>query len=154
MLSLGYVGCKRTSKNQPEIAYSDLFEKIKNGDVQDAVIDGNELHGHLKISPQMQFETILPPNHEELEKALLAARVNVTIKVTPVNSPSPLLINLIPLFVLSTVWLLTVPPFWVIFKKAGFQPVLSIVMLVPLANLIVLYIVAFSKWKGDPPRVA
>jgi uncharacterized membrane protein YraQ (UPF0718 family) len=42
------------------------------------------------------------------------------------------------------------PPFWVIFKKAGFQPILSVLMMVPLVNLILLYFVAFSEWKADP----
>ena len=38
-------------------------------------------------------------------------------------------------------------PYWVIFKKAGFSPWLTVLMLVPLVNIVVLYVVAFSKWK-------
>ena len=38
-------------------------------------------------------------------------------------------------------------PYWVIFRKAGFAPALSILILIPLVNLIVLYYVAFSEWK-------
>jgi hypothetical protein len=38
-------------------------------------------------------------------------------------------------------------PYWKIFQKAGFTPALSILMLVPLVNLILLYYVAFSDWK-------
>jgi hypothetical protein len=38
-------------------------------------------------------------------------------------------------------------PYWQIFKKAGFAPVLSILILFPLVNLIVLYYLAFSDWK-------
>lgn len=49
------------------------------------------------------------------------------------------------LFVPVTVVVL--PPFWVIFKKAGFQPILSVLMMVPLVNLVMLYVVAFSQWK-------
>jgi ATP-dependent Zn protease len=142
-----------TDKNQPEILYSELYAKVTSGDVRDVVIEDNMLYGHLKSSPQMEFKTRLPADYEELTKAMLAARVNITIKAVPIHSLSPLLVNLIPLAVLSLAWLLTIPPFWVIFKKAGFQPILSIVMLVPLVNLIMLYIVAFSKWKGDPPQV-
>jgi uncharacterized membrane protein YhaH (DUF805 family) len=37
-------------------------------------------------------------------------------------------------------------PYWKIFHKAGFSGVLSLLMVVPLVNLIVLYVVAFSKW--------
>ena len=34
----------------PEIPYSDLLDKIQAGQVQDATIQGTELHGHLKCS--------------------------------------------------------------------------------------------------------
>jgi hypothetical protein len=50
----------------------------------------------------------------------------------------------IPLMVIPLI------PFWIIFKKAGFQPILSVLMLVPLVNLITLYVVAFSQWKSTP----
>lgn len=40
---------------------------------------------------------------------------------------------------------LVVVPFWQIFKKTGLPAPLSILMLVPLVNLILLYVVAFSK---------
>ncbi len=39
-------------------------------------------------------------------------------------------------------------PFWRIFKKAGFAPVLSLLVWFPLIGLIVLYYVAFSDWKA------
>ena len=42
---------------------------------------------------------------------------------------------------------LLVIPYWQIFKKAGFSPLLSVLVLVPIANLIILYLVAFSEWK-------
>lgn len=52
------------------------------------------------------------------------------------------------------VFLLVIPvlviPYWKIFSKAGFAGALSLLMLVPLVNLIVLYIVAFSEWKTIP----
>ncbi len=37
-------------------------------------------------------------------------------------------------------------PFWKIYSKAGFSQWLSLLMIVPLINLIVLYVVAFSAW--------
>ena len=37
-------------------------------------------------------------------------------------------------------------PFWKIYAKAGFSKWLSLLMIVPLVNLIVLYVVAFSTW--------
>jgi uncharacterized membrane protein YraQ (UPF0718 family) len=53
-------------------------------------------------------------------------------------------------FLLGPIVAVFLPPFWVIFKKAGFQPILSVLMLVPLVNLVVLYVVAFSEWKVAP----
>jgi len=41
-------------------------------------------------------------------------------------------------------------PYWFIFKKAGFSPWLAVLMFVPLANVIILYVVAFSEWKVVP----
>ena len=58
--------------------------------------------------------------------------------------PMHLLIILILLFFAGQI---VVIPYWQIFKKAGFSPVLSILVLFPLVNLVVLYYVAFSDWK-------
>lgn len=51
-------------------------------------------------------------------------------------------------------------PYWFIFKKAGFSPWLALLMAVPLVNLVVLYVIAFSQWRVvpvsygyPPPRV-
>jgi hypothetical protein len=44
--------------------------------------------------------------------------------------------------------IVAVVPFWPIFRKAGFSGALSLLMLIPGVNLILLYIVAFSR-----PRV-
>jgi hypothetical protein len=49
---------------------------------------------------------------------------------------------------LAPITVILLPPFWVIFKKAGFQPILSVLMMVPLVNLALLYFVAFSEWKA------
>ena len=58
--------------------------------------------------------------------------------------PMHLLIILTLLFFTGPI---VVIPYWQIFKKAGFSPVLSILVLFPLVNLVVLYYVAFSDWK-------
>lgn len=41
-------------------------------------------------------------------------------------------------------------PMWVIFKKAGFAPALSLLMVIPLLNVIMLYVLAFAPWKVVP----
>lgn len=37
-------------------------------------------------------------------------------------------------------------PFWMIFSKAGHSKWLSLLMVVPLANVIAIYYLAFSEW--------
>ncbi|MGC1295854.1 MAG: hypothetical protein WA869_12540 [Alloacidobacterium sp.] len=46
--------------------------------------------------------------------------------------------------------LIVVIPYWMIFKKAGFPAFLGILMVVPLVNLVLLYVLAFSQWKVVP----
>jgi len=42
--------------------------------------------------------------------------------------------------------LLTVIPFWKICSKAGFPGALSLLILVPIANIVLLFYIAFSEW--------
>jgi hypothetical protein len=46
--------------------------------------------------------------------------------------------------------LLILVPYWFIFKKAGFHPLLSLLMVIPLVNLIALYFLAFAQWNVVP----
>jgi hypothetical protein len=39
-----------------------------------------------------------------------------------------------------------VVPFWQIWKRTGHNPWISLLMLVPLLNLIMLYVLAFKSW--------
>ena len=48
------------------------------------------------------------------------------------------------------VFAIVIIPYWQIFKKAGFAPALSLLMMIPLVNLIMLYVLAFSDWKVGP----
>jgi hypothetical protein len=43
-------------------------------------------------------------------------------------------------------FLLTVVPFWKICSKAGFPGPLSLLMLIPIANIILLFYIAFAPW--------
>jgi hypothetical protein len=45
---------------------------------------------------------------------------------------------------------LIVIPFWMIFKKAGLGAPLSLLMLIPGVSVIMLYVLAFSRWKVMP----
>lgn len=60
------------------------------------------------------------------------------------------ILPIIGLFVLLFQALIIVP-LWVALKKAGLAPALSLIALIPTLGLIVvLFILAFSTWKGTP----
>ncbi len=43
----------------------------------------------------------------------------------------------------------TIIPYWKIFPRAGLPGALSILMLIPLLNLVLLWVLAFKQWPGD-----
>ena len=55
-------------------------------------------------------------------------------------------VSLLPFLVIG---LLFVPPYWKIFDRSGWHPALSFLMVVPLVNLVLLWVVAFKKWPSD-----
>jgi ABC-type transport system involved in cytochrome c biogenesis permease subunit len=59
------------------------------------------------------------------------------------------LIALMPVFALIGAAIVIVPS-WFIWKKAGFSPWFSLLTVLPLVNLIMLYVLAFSEWKVAP----
>jgi uncharacterized membrane protein YhaH (DUF805 family) len=59
-----------------------------------------------------------------------------------IGAPELLLILLIIILFVLVVLI----PYWRIFSKAGFSPWLSLLMLVPLANIVMLYFLGFSDW--------
>ncbi len=56
------------------------------------------------------------------------------------------LLQLLPLLIIG---LALVPPYWKIFERSGWHPALSLLMVVPFVNLILLWVVAFKKWPSD-----
>jgi hypothetical protein len=50
----------------------------------------------------------------------------------------------------AVISILVVIPYWFIFKKAGFSPFLALLMLLPLVNFVLLYVLAFSRWNVVP----
>ncbi len=104
MLLWGVVQRGANMGKEQEYAYSDLFDKVQNNQVQDAIIQGDELRGHLKSSPKDEFHTTLPTNYEDLLKAMIASKVNFSIKEPQSNFLIPLLINVGPFVLLIAVW--------------------------------------------------
>ncbi|MGD1107633.1 MAG: hypothetical protein ABR865_11360 [Terracidiphilus sp.] len=56
---------------------------------------------------------------------------------------------ILPLIVLVCLAIIIIP-FWFICKKAGFSPWLSLLNIVPLGNLVLIYVLAFAQWKVVP----
>jgi len=44
---------------------------------------------------------------------------------------------------------LIIIPFWFIFSKAGYSKWLSLLMVVPIVNVVMLYFLAFSSWPSQ-----
>jgi cell division protease FtsH len=87
-----------------EIPYSELYDKVVQGQVQDATIQGTDLRGHMKATPKEQFHTSVGDQHEDLEKAMLAAHVNFSKKDAQSNLLLPILFNVGPFVLLGAIW--------------------------------------------------
>ncbi|HET7103599.1 MAG TPA: hypothetical protein VFI20_05890 [Terracidiphilus sp.] len=57
--------------------------------------------------------------------------------------------TILPLVILVALAVVIVP-FWFICKKAGFSPWLSLLNIIPLGNLVLIYVLAFAQWKVTP----
>lgn len=53
-------------------------------------------------------------------------------------------------FIILVGYAVVIVPSWFICKKAGFSPWLSLINIIPLGNLILLYVLAFADWKVTP----
>jgi cell division protease FtsH len=104
MLLWGVVQRGASMGKDTEIPYSDLYNKVQQGLVQDAAIQGSDLRGHLKATPKDQFHTTVGSNYEDLKRALLAANVNFSIKEPQNNILLPLLFNVGPFVLLGAIW--------------------------------------------------
>lgn len=57
-----------------------------------------------------------------------------------------------PIVMLLIYAALIVPPFWQIFTKAGFSPWWSLLMVIPLVNLVTLWVLGFATWPAQSQR--
>jgi hypothetical protein len=62
----------------------------------------------------------------------------------------PMHLLIILIFLIPGMIAVFVIPLWVAFKKAGLSPAFSFLVVVPFGPIIVLYVLAFSKWKVMP----
>ena len=84
-----------------EVSYSDLFNKVKQGQVLDAEVQGAELHGHLKANPKEQFHTHVGEHFEGLETAFLASDAHFSKKAEQSNVLLQVLINVGPIILIG-----------------------------------------------------
>ncbi|MDZ7803123.1 hypothetical protein [Thiohalophilus sp.] len=63
----------------------------------------------------------------------------------PESTPGPEMWPFGP-FVMIIMAVVIILPFWFIFSKAGYSKWLSLLMVVPVVNIILLYFLAFSDW--------
>ena len=66
-----------------------------------------------------------------------------------------IILTLIPIIIVISIAIVMIPC-WLILKKAGFSPWLSLLCIVPsLGTLVLLYVLAFAQWKVIPaPQLA
>jgi len=56
------------------------------------------------------------------------------------------------LIIILVAFLIYIVPAWRIVSKAGFPGALSLLMLVPLVNIVLLWVFAFVEWPVQRPR--
>jgi hypothetical protein len=71
---------------------------------------------------------------------------------TDLSTAQHALMLMVPILMLVGIIFLAIViiPFWFICKKAGFSPWLSLLNVVPMGNLVLIYVLAFAQWKVVP----
>jgi cell division protease FtsH len=103
MLLWGVVQRGASMGKPADIGYSDLLDKIDAGQLQEASIQGTDLHGHLKGSKD-EFHTTIPASTDTLITKLHAANVHFSIKEPQNSLLIPLLLNVGPFVLLGAIW--------------------------------------------------
>jgi len=83
--------------------------------------------------------------------------VNLALLFLLQDAPDPAAIRhmalgflaVLPIIILVALAIVIIP-FWFICKKAGFSPWLSLLNVIPLGNLVLIYVLAFSDWQVVP----
>ncbi|HEY3704849.1 MAG TPA: ATP-dependent zinc metalloprotease FtsH [Terracidiphilus sp.] len=105
LMMLWAVVSKSTSMGKTaEIGYSDLMDKIDAGQVQDVVIQGTDLHGHLKGAKDEFHTQIASGLVDSVAKELRTNKVSTTIKEPQSNLLLPILFNVGPFVLIGAIW--------------------------------------------------
>jgi cell division protease FtsH len=81
------------------MSFSELVSKADEGNVQDVIVNGSELTGHMKGSKDL-FKTTIPANYPDLYKILNDHGVNVTVKDPNANQWIGILFQFAPILLL------------------------------------------------------
>jgi cell division protease FtsH len=109
IIALGMVLISWVTKNAgagktTEISYSDLLDKIEAGQVQDATIQGTDVHGHLKGSKDEFHTTISGNTADSLSKELHSAKTHFDLKDPQTNYLVQALFSVGPFVALIAIW--------------------------------------------------
>jgi cell division protease FtsH len=105
LMMLWAVVSKSTSMGKTaDIGYSDLLDKIDGGLVQDVVIQGTDVHGHLKGQKDEFHTTISAGLVDSLAKELRANKVTFSNKAEQSNLLLPILFNVGPFVLIGAIW--------------------------------------------------
>jgi cell division protease FtsH len=91
---------------EQDLPFSSFLEKVKAGQVNDVVVQGMEVHGHLKGEGKElpQFHTTVPTNYPDMFTQLNDAKVSTTIKDAQGSLLWPILMNVGPLVLILGIW--------------------------------------------------
>ena len=64
-------------------------------------------------------------------------------------SDMPMYVGSFGLYMWLIMAVVIILPFWFIFSKAGYSGWLSLLMVVPIINIVTLYFLAFSTWPNQ-----
>jgi hypothetical protein len=59
-------------------------------------------------------------------------------------------LSIFHLLIVIVLGVLIVVPYWKIFPRAAWSKWMSLLMLIPVVNIIMLWVLAFKKWPDDP----
>ena len=104
LILFGVVQRSASMSKVQDISYSDLFQRAQQGQIKDASIDGDQLHGHLKTNEE--FNTTIPERYDALDTALRASGVHITITPQKSSIPFQILINVGPILLIGVVFFL------------------------------------------------
>jgi cell division protease FtsH len=105
MVLISWVTKNASTGKTTEIVYSDLLDKIEAGQVQDATIQGNDVHGHLKGAKDEFHTTISGSTADNLAKELHAAKTHFELKDPQSNNfLVQALISIGPFVLLIGIW--------------------------------------------------